>query len=125
MESQLKIGNNANLQQHATSVQRGDAYVRRYLDPADYEWDEQIQAILKDRSLDFAQKSTAIENRVKELFNSVSDSDIDIRETQWGDPQIDQQDISKLIDEYQSDLEFEEREQKEFPTVSKLMIGGQ
>jgi len=91
----------SSLNRIAISVQKGEAYIKRYLEPYDYEYDEEIQKVLKNKDLSYDEKIDKLGVRVIDLFYDLSDDDVDIRDAEWDQPEIDKNDLGKLIYDYE------------------------
>jgi hypothetical protein len=83
----------------AISVQKGEAYVKRFLESWEYDMDPKVVEILK-LDLSDEEKGEKIKERVIELFNEIPDDDIKIKDADWNDPEIDWSDIMKVVEDY-------------------------
>jgi len=85
----------------ASTFQRGDAYVRRYLEKSDFEYDDRALKILNDRTLTSEEKEAKLVDVVKEMIAEVPDDQVDIREVEWSEVVVDQRDIYKVVRDHE------------------------
>jgi len=97
----------------AISTQEGEAWVTRYLEPFDYEYDDKIKAILKDEKLDEDAKINAMEERVKELFSNMPEEEAKFQTVDWDEAKVNQGDLYKVLEDYQEQIEIEKEIEEE------------
>lgn len=89
----------------ATSVQSGDAWVRRFVDKDVYEYDKEFQNILKSDVSD-DEKFTRLSDRVIEIVQGLPDDEengVQIQSVDWDKIEINASDIQKIIDWHNED----------------------
>jgi len=95
----------------ADSKVSADAWVQAWIDRYTVESDEQVDAILKsDFSRD--EKERQIAERIKQMLNEVEDSEYDIKQVSNETYEVDWNDVSQILDDYEDDIEMS-RDEKE------------
>lgn len=85
----------------ASSRQIGEAYVTKVITRNDIADDVQVRKILKS-SVSFEKKKELILDRVKALFEEISNNDAEIKNVNWISPEIDWHDIEYVIEDFES-----------------------
>lgn len=91
----------------AVSLQRGNAYVIKYLDKNQISDDPQVNDIMRDTSLSHDAKAEAIRGRVIALLQEMPEESVQIKTTDWTDSEIDMNDIYLAMEEIQEILDID------------------
>jgi hypothetical protein len=98
----------------ATSIQTGDASVKRFVDQEDYEYDGEFQKILSSNISD-DEKFVRLVDKVKDIVQNMGDEKgTKINSVNWEDIEVDEQDIQRLIDSYNEGKELGKASDKKF-----------
>ena len=94
----------------AVSTQEGTAWVRRILEPMDYEDDEQVKAILNSSS-SVDERVDKVVDRIKEISVASSDEDAIIQSVDWDTINVSMSDIISMIEDHDDDRVIEKEYQ--------------
>lgn len=108
----------------ATSVQNGNAYVKRFVDKDVYEYDKEFEKILKSEISD-DEKYVRLSERVREIVQNMPDEEeTKIESVDWDKIEVDGQDIQKIIDQYNDDVAVEKDYQELHKNDKKTSADG-